>query len=186
MGTPHPANLHAMADAVVDELLDNPPAALFGHSMGALLAYEITHRLETAGHRPTALFVSACRQPSTSPDVPRTDTELVELVTLLGLTPRAVLEDPEIATMVLTPLRSDYAALRDYERGTVVRVGCPVTGLAGVHDPLVAPDELLPWREWTREELIVHRFPGAHFYLSENWNRVADVVRARVLPCGPP
>jgi pyochelin biosynthesis protein PchC len=171
---------------VADQLYDvirfgvQAPLALFGHSMGAIAAFEVARRLEhEAGIVPAALFVSGRRAPSVHRDENvhlRDDAGLVaELRALDGIDPR-ILADDEILQMVLPVIRSDYRAIETYRYRPGPPLTCPVTALVGREDPRAPLDEVNPWEDHTTGRFELRTFPGGHFYLEEHHRQVAGVV----------
>lgn len=158
------------ADAVTSVLQAQPelPTAFFGHSMGATLAFEVAHRLESgAGRPPEVLVASGRRAPGTERDerVHARDDEgvLAELRELNGGS--AALEDEEVVRMSLPAIRNDYRAVEQYPPRPDRSVRCPVTVLVGDADPKTTVDEALRWKEHTSGAFRLRTFPGGHFFL---------------------
>lgn len=162
-------------------LAEDAPFALFGHSMGALVAYELTHALCAAGRPPVHLFVSGQRAAhlrTPSEDIHLlADDELVEHVAELSGTPPEVLAYPGMLDYLLPILRADFAVCETYEYAPRPRLTVPVTALGGAGDRIIAGDGLDAWRELTTLA-AVHRFPGGHFYLHDHLADVIATVRA--------
>lgn len=178
-----------IADEVAAVLRDGAvgnPFALFGHSMGALIAYETARRLEREpGPRPVRLFVSGQAAPRVHErrtDLPD-DDGLVTEMRRLGVGD-AALADETLLAMSLPVLRADYRVLRSYawESGPPLRVG--ITALCGDADPLTRvedaecwlPHSVVPGRRWI--------LAGGHFYLDAHVGEVADAVRGDLLRLG--
>lgn len=164
-------DMASLADAVSEALppFFDRPLALFGHSMGASLAYEVALRLEERqGVRPAALFVSAREAPHkvTPKDVHlRDDEQLAAEVSRLGGADAALLEDPELRDLVLPAIRSDFQVAGTYRAARPVPVGCPVVAYVGDRDPDVTPSDMELWSEIAPSGFSVRVFPGGHFYL---------------------
>ncbi|MFF6808264.1 alpha/beta fold hydrolase [Streptomyces sp. NPDC012616] len=176
---PGPASIAALADEVCAALAewdDDRPMTFFGHSMGALVAFEVARRMERAGAGPVRLFASGRRAPSRvrneSVHMRDDDGVIAELRALAG-TDAQVLQDEELLRMVLPAIRSDYRAVETYrcEPGAAVR--CPVTVLTGDADPRTSLEEARAWGEHTGAAPDVRVFSGGHFFLSE---RPAEVL----------
>ncbi len=144
------------------------PYAIFGHSMGSLLAYEWALRIQDdALCRPVCLFVSG----RDAAHVPRAHRELHglgdqefvgELQRRYGGVPDGFLEDAMLREVFLPILRADLAMVETYRHGAAVKLECPVMACAGAEDGSVS--RLEEWGELTRGEFSARRFAGDHFY----------------------
>ncbi|HSX98554.1 MAG TPA: alpha/beta fold hydrolase [Streptomyces sp.] len=176
-------SIRELAERVVEALGgdDDRPLALFGHSMGAVVAHEAALRLEAAGRAPARLFVSGRRAPSTIRDRRNlhtaSDAELLQAVRALDGTDGQVFEDEELVQLVLPALRGDYKALETYEPRPDDRLTCPVTVLTGDADPVTPVADARAWSEHTDGPTELCVFPGGHFYLNDRPREVVDVVR---------
>ncbi|MEW2119119.1 alpha/beta fold hydrolase [Streptomyces sp. NPDC005474] len=154
------------------------PLALFGHSMGAALAFELAGLLEQrAGVVPAMLFASGRRAPSrwlTDDIYERSDEELLARVRELAGTDSRILGDDEVVRMVLPAIRSDYRAASLYRPDRVHRVSCPVTALSGDDDPQAPLDDVKAWQDHTSGDFAMQVYPGGHFYLTE---QAPEVIR---------
>lgn len=151
----------------------NKPFAFFGHSMGALIGFELAvlllneHRL-----KPLRLFVSSRRAPQCPQDDLQTynlpEPEFIADLRRLDGTPKEVLEHPELLQLLLPVLRSDFELCQTYEytRGTLLET--PITALGGELDMDVSREQLEGWRERTAAEFKMHILPGGHFYLQNS------------------
>jgi surfactin synthase thioesterase subunit len=153
------------------------PYALFGHSMGGLLAFEVARLLSADGARPLWLAVSGSPHPlaRTAPP-PVSGLPVDELLAWLrgtGAVPEAMLSDPDHHDALLPPLRADCHWLESYAHRRADPLHCGITALAGATDPDVTEDGLLRWAQETTGPFVPRRYPGGHFYLAD---RLPDVV----------
>lgn len=177
-------NIDDMADEAFAALepLANGRLALFGHSMGAVLAFEVARRLERlAGRGPVLMFASGSRAPSRHRDergdnAPHGDSELVALMRELGGTDSLVLDNPEMLAAFLPPFRNDYRALQAYRCETEVGIRAPVTVMTATDDPKTSLADALAWHEHTTGGGDVHTFTGGHFYLGKQQQKAIEVI----------
>lgn len=147
------------------------PYALFGHSMGALLAYGVAVTAGRHGERrPTRLLVSGCPGPGSVPAEPgradRPDEELIADLRSMGGTPEGVFADRDLLDLILPTLRADFALCDSYRRPDGPRLDCPVSVFGG-EDDTVRPEDLQRWSGATHGSTTVRTFPGGHFFLTE-------------------
>jgi pyochelin biosynthesis protein PchC len=179
-------DIHALADLVTAALRpwSSGPLAFFGHSMGAILAYEVALRLQQEnGTGPDVLFASGRRAPSTTrvEGVHKRDDDGVvrELKKLAG-TEAALLADEELMRMILPAIRADYEAIETYAPRPGPRLTCPVTVLVGDNDPQVTLAEAQTWQDHTTGPFDMKTFTGGHFYLTAHQREVIALIRDRL------
>ncbi|HEX8500630.1 MAG TPA: alpha/beta fold hydrolase [Pyrinomonadaceae bacterium] len=148
------------------------PFALFGHSMGALVAFELARRLRAeAGVEPAHLFVSGCRAPHIpDPDPPvhdRADSEFIEHLRELNGTPAEALNHPQLMELMLPLLRADFEAVETYRYEAGAPLGCRVSVYGGLADTAVRREHLEAWREQTGGEFVLRMFDGDHFFIHQ-------------------
>ncbi|WP_246082729.1 thioesterase II family protein [Nonomuraea diastatica] len=168
-----------LADRVTAEIvpLADRPMAFFGHSMGAVVAFEVARRLMERDIAPQVLFASGRRAPScvrVETVHQEGDQALIAEVRRLGGTDVRMLEDPELQSMILPSLRGDYTAIMTYRCTPGARIGAPIVVLTGDRDPHVTTEEAARWKEHTSGAFDLHVFRGGHFYLN---NHAAAVMR---------
>jgi surfactin synthase thioesterase subunit len=147
------------------------PFAVFGHSNGALVGFELArHARRTGTPGPVHLFASGRRapdRPSRLPDVHHLpDAELIAELGRLGGMPQQVVEHPELMQLLLPLLRADMALIETYEFREEPPLPVPITVYTGAGDPRVNQDEALAWERHTAAGFAVRTFPGDHFYLA--------------------
>ncbi|MEW2115541.1 alpha/beta fold hydrolase [Streptomyces sp. NPDC005474] len=177
---------------LVDRLLptltaeaDDRPLALFGHSMGATLAYEVARRLEQIGgaNSPVTVFLSGRRAPRFERSEyihQRDDQGILRELALLGGSAAVALADPEILQMVMPAIRGDYRAAETYVHVPGPALRCPVVALTGDADPRASVPEVEAWSEYTEGPFVTHVFKGGHFFLNDHPDAVHDTVRDRL------
>jgi medium-chain acyl-[acyl-carrier-protein] hydrolase len=146
------------------------PFAFFGHSMGALVSFELARYLrERQMALPGHLFVSAFRAPQLpDPDPPihqLPDAEFIEELKQLNGTPQAVLEHAELMQLLLATLRTDFAVCETYVYREEAPLPCPLSVFGGMQDNEVNRAELEQWRKQTTSNFSLRMFPGDHFFL---------------------
>lgn len=167
---PNIDDIATLADAIfpVVRPLTDRPLAFFGHSMGAIIAYEVALRLEADGAPPlTRLYASGRRAPSRyrQEAVHRLgDAGLIADMRKLSGTNAGLLGDPETLAMILPSVRSDYKAIETYTHTPGRTVSCPIRALIGDSDPKVTVEEAKAWSEHTTGSFDMRVFPGGHFY----------------------
>lgn len=180
---PGVTRLELLADLVTDALgaWTDRPLVVFGHSMGALLGYEVTARLEAAGTPPRALVASGRRAPSRYREESvhlRTDEGVVRELRHLGGVDPAFLDEPELRAMILPAVRSDYEAIETYRHPPRAPLRTPLAVLTGDSDPQVTTEEAAAWAAHTTGDFTLRTFPGGHFYLNEHTPQVLSLLRA--------
>ena len=169
-------NLVELVQALLPHLspyLDKP-FAIFGHSMGALIAYELAQQLAQRPERvPIYLFVSGRRAPflpepeSPLHTLPTDEIFLAELQRRYHNIPATIFEDAELRALFAPLLRADLTLVETYQCPAPTPLPCPIVALGGDADPLVSLAELQGWHTLTRAAFALHRFQGGHLYLNE-------------------
>jgi surfactin synthase thioesterase subunit len=171
--------VHAIAP-----LIDRP-FALFGHSMGAVVAFECARMLQSERlPQPRHLVVSACSAPRVGgarrarPIHELETPDLLAELAALGGTPPGLLERRELVEFVLPKLRADFRMLEEYRYEPGEPLRCPLAAFAGSRDSVVTLPSCLRWSQHSRGAFSVHVFEGDHFFLHSQPSRVVATVTA--------
>lgn len=159
-----------LVDNLVEAIAPNldRPFAFFGHSMGALVSFELARTLAARGMpAPIHLFASGCRPPSmhgrdSTHQLP--SARLIKVVRELGSAPPE-LETTDFIRPRLPLLRADLAVCETYEHDPAATIDCPITAYGGTDDPIVQPEELDGWADHTTASFKRHLMSGNHFFL---------------------
>jgi medium-chain acyl-[acyl-carrier-protein] hydrolase len=179
-------DLVAAAGAALLPVL-HQPFALFGHSFGALVAFELARWLRARGAPlPQRLIVSGHRAPQL-PSRRRalsglTERELVDELRDLEGTPPALLDNPELLELVLPVLRADFAACDHYQYADAAPLALPISAFGGASDPAVDETELEAWRAQTTAALTPRMVPGNHFFIHDHQSLLSSIVRDLAAP----
>ncbi|MBL1120551.1 thioesterase [Streptomyces sp. 110] len=178
----------AVADAV-EPLLDRP-YALFGHSMGSAVAWELAHELDRRGlPGPRRLFASGRAAPGTAVTGQlhrQNDDILGAELARLGGTSQEILDDPGLRSLILTAVRHDYRIIETYRPPDREPLTCPLHVLTGSTDPELGEERSREgaggWADLTTARTEVRVFPGDHFYLTPRRREVVSTVLRRLDP----
>jgi medium-chain acyl-[acyl-carrier-protein] hydrolase len=163
------------------------PLALFGHSMGAVLAHEVACRMFREGrHLMGGLFLSGrngpshCSEPLCLHHLPR--EELLDAVAEFGNLSEAIRNEPDLIELLLPTLRADFELLDDYHRrgavGRVPRLPYRLSVFGGEQDPWTHAEGLADWQKLSSGRFRLRTYPGAHFFINEFreaiWRSIED------------
>ncbi|MFF0204895.1 thioesterase II family protein [Streptomyces sp. NPDC005017] len=183
---PRVENLAELAKGVLPALRDavgDSPYALFGHSMGATLAFEVARRLEADGTGPGILVASARRAPSRQRDQLvhlLDDAQLAAHIAELSPANSRLMEDARARAMIVPTVRSDLRAIETYRCPPGLALRTPILTVIGDSDPWTTLDEAQAWARHTRGGFELRLLPGGHFYLDDHQDEVRELVRARL------
>ena len=162
----------------VKQLGDTRRVALFGHSLGAVLAYELAHRVTAAPNLELLrLFVSGSPEPNTQRPRRATglpDDEFLARVSEFAGYSHEALDDPEMRELILPTLRADVELHESYTPSTDQPLDAPITSIRGTDDTLVGSDDAAGWAKVAGRDFEYVEIPGGHMYLTES---APDLVR---------
>ena len=191
MAEPLHTNMQALARQLATEqrLAASTPYALLGHSLGALLAFELAHELQALGcPAPLALFACGTAAPTRREDYdgknwrePKSDAELIGELRELQGTPEEVLANAELMSLTLPTLRADFLLCGTYAYRQRPALQCPLHVLGGMQDR-ASDEQLQAWRQETHGAFSLQMFPGGHFFIHEHEDRVLAALTASLQP----
>lgn len=161
------------------------PFAFFGHSMGALLSFELVLALRSQGYSsPEILFVSGYRAPhikSESPPIYNLpEPEFTEEIRRMEGTPEAVLTNRELRELVFPALRADFEAIYNYQYKHSIPLDLPITVFGGLEDNGINVSALEDWQRYTNKKFRLQMFYGNHFFLFENQRLILQVIQQQL------
>ena len=170
--------VEAASRALVPHL--DKPFAIFGHSMGALIGFELAHQLRRDYNlQPVHLFMSGRCGPQVVIDRDTSelsDAEFIDLLSGYNGTPKEALEDPELMQLMLPIIRADFAVCRSYRYRAAPPFDCPITAFGGLLDPAVNRECMEGWREHTTSTFLVRMLPSDHFFVTSERHLLLDAI----------
>lgn len=164
----------------IKPLLDKP-FIFFGHSLGALIAFELCRALRREDlPLPKHLFISAFR----SPELPNPNRPLHQL-SKAGIvdelrnyagTPKEILADHKIMMLFLPLLRADFSLHETYQYQTDTPLSCPISILSGTDDHVAKPASMKNWQQQTSNRFDHTQYPGDHFFLNQQYQSIIHLL----------
>ncbi|MDC0708163.1 alpha/beta fold hydrolase [Stigmatella sp. ncwal1] len=182
-------DLHQLTTKLVEALSPylEGEFAFFGHSFGALVAFEVIRELRRRGlPLPKMLFASGSESPSLRSKLPalsglERDDFVREVAARYGGLPRHIMEQRELLDLVLPTLRADLKILEDYVYREEPPLPLPICAFGGTDDPRVAETALDAWRRETAVAFKLQIFPGSHFFINEVTRQVLQALSSELI-----
>lgn len=171
----------------IKEKIINNEYAIYGHSMGSLLSYELYYEIEKMGiKKPKHIFFSGYRAPSiikqkeniyTLPDY-----DFMKKVMELGGTPEELMKNQELLEIFIPIIRSDFKILENYKyKERENKIECNVSVLNGKQDTAIKFDEILEWKNHVSKGFKVYNFEGNHFFINSNVENITNIINATLV-----
>lgn len=177
-----------LADILLDSIrpLLDLPFALYGHSNGAIIAYELSKRLSSVLLRePEMIFLAAKRSPGLGKEEPIHNLPTQEFVDVLRSyrgTPDVILNTPGLMDVYLPVLRADFALGETYCLGASAPIEAPCCLFAGAEDQVSKADEVAAWSPLFRRPPTFHTVPGGHFFMNTHPGEVVSIINRHCMP----
>jgi medium-chain acyl-[acyl-carrier-protein] hydrolase len=177
--------VEAVAEAILPHL--DMPFAFFGHSMGAIISFELARHLRRrGGPMPSHIFLSGRRAPQLSITDSATyklpEPEFAEELRRLNGTPREVLENAELMQLVIPLLRADFEVCQTYRYTDEPALDCPISVFGGLQDQEVSSEMVEAWRDHTNGPFRMWMLPGDHFFVNSAQPRLLRILSQELEP----
>lgn len=182
--------IHQSLEGLVEELSSQidpvltVPYAIFGHSFGALVGFELIRHLQKRGKTPKLFFASAHRPPQKplyrAPLHPLSASDFEEKIKEYGGTPQAILSDPEVKKMYFKILRADFTLWENHQVEGMEPLNCPIVVFAGKQDQTVSTEDLHLWQAQSKDPIHIHLLNGGHFFLKESQAELIHLITTEI------
>lgn len=187
LGEPPINHLPTLVEAVAESLqrYSDMPFAIYGHSMGALVGFEVARHLRREGKEgPLCLFLSGFRAPQRPNLHPLIynlpEEEFVQGLRRLEGTPEEVLQNRELLQIMMPALRADFTIVNTYAHTHEPPLDCPISIFGSLQDSEVSRDDFDAWREQTTREFKLRMMPGGHFFLHAAYPAILQAIGANL------
>jgi surfactin synthase thioesterase subunit len=169
----------------IDPILDKP-FAFFGHSLGALIAFELARMIQQVRDvRAVHYIFSSNAAPHLTDDLPRIhhlpDDEFIRRIASLNGTDPEIFRNRELREMIIPVLKADFKICETYQYESLGNLESPITVMGGIQDNDVQREHLEGWRELTVCDFSLRLFPGGHFYINEQQMLLLQIIAKLLL-----
>ena len=167
----------------IQPLLDKP-FIFFGHSLGGMVAFELTRKLRQQNlPQPQTLFISACSAPQLADPHPPIhtlpDSEFLKALQKLNGIPTEIANHSELMELLLLSLRADFEVVENYQYTSNEHpLSCPIIAFGGQDDPRVSQEHLEGWASQTNTNFKTIYFPGDHFFINMNKDAIIAEIKS--------
>ncbi len=182
--TDMPALIQWLAVQLIPRL--DVPFAIFGHSLGALVAYEFARELRRrGGPAPVHLFVSASAAPHLRPARPAIHQlprpAFISMMQLrYNAIPQAVLDEPDLLEMLLPVLQADVTVFETYRCTEEAPLSCPMSAFGGTTDGTLSAESVAAWSKHTDDDFSMHMLTGGHFFLQDSRAALLEAISLKL------
>jgi medium-chain acyl-[acyl-carrier-protein] hydrolase len=162
------------------------PFIFFGHSLGALICFELIRELRKQNQKgPLFLFVSGARAPQIPNPYPSIHqlekVEFIKELRRLNGTNEEVLRHEELLELLLPILRADLKVSETYKYKNEKPLNCKIFAFGGLQDPQINQDEIAGWEKQTDNQFSLKMFPGDHFFLNDNRKSLLNIINQELI-----
>ncbi len=185
-----PDTIEELAESFISENTElfDMPFIIFGHSMGAMIAYETVFQLkEKYGLSPELLVVSACGAPM-YPEIQFTgqsvlnisDDDIKYILNDYGQIDDELLDSQDFCDYYFPIVRSDFHVCETYCKKPEIEVDCSILVLRGSFDTKVSEEDCKTWKKYTSSDCRIEKFVGGHFFPQDHTKEIVDIIRAEI------
>ncbi|AGX42685.1 thioesterase II family protein [Clostridium saccharobutylicum] len=174
-------DMRKLVEDITEELClcSNNAIYLFGHSMGAKIAYEVARSMEASGRMVKMLIVSGSRVPhilESNPIYNLPDEQFAKAIVRFDGIPKEILDNKELLKFFLPMLKADFTMDEKYHTTEVVKLSCPITAFGGISDKEADEEAMNKWQEYTKSHFKIFMFEGKHFFIRDKEAEILNII----------